>query len=219
MGEHLIIEQMKVGHMDVFCYLVGCGTTGAGLVIDPGGDEQRVLEKARSLNLRIEAVVSTHGHADHTCGVGKIAQLTGAKTYMHALDDDFFCTPQGRATGAMLGLPSAPRADVALKDDDIIAVGDIRLQVLHTPGHTPGSICLHMDNNVFTGDTLFVGEVGRTDLPGSSPDMFRKSFIRRILTLADDTIVWPGHDYGQYCHSTIGQEKKHNHFIRSLGVS
>jgi hydroxyacylglutathione hydrolase len=209
----MIIEQIKVGFMEVFCYILGCQATQKGLLVDPAGDEERIVDTARKLGLAIESVVNTHGHPDHTCGNGKIVELTGAKIYMHALDDRFFGTPEGQSMGRQMGFAPSPPADVVVEDGDTIRFGEMVLTVLHTPGHTPGGICLHGGNNLFTGDTLFVGAVGRTDFPGGSLDILLHSIKEKILTLPDETIIWPGHDYGASPSSTVAYEKKHNPYI------
>jgi len=199
--------------MDVFCYILGCEDTHKGLVIDPAGEEERILETALGWGLTIESVVNTHGHPDHTCGNRKIAEQTQAKIYMHALDDRFFNTPQGQSMAMQMGFTPSPPADVLLEDGDTVPFGYKELTVLHTPGHSPGGICLHVENNLFTGDTLFVGAVGRTDLPGGSLETLLGSIKNKILSLPDDTIIWPGHDYGRRPTSTIALEKTHNPYI------
>ena len=205
--------------MDVFCYILGCEDTHKGLVIDPAGEEERILETAQSLGIIIESVVNTHGHPDHTCGNRKIAEQTGAKIYMHGLDDGFFNTPEGHTMAIQMGFTPSPSADVLLNDGDIIPFGDKGLAVLHTPGHSPGGICLHVENNLFTGDTLFVGAVGRTDLPGGSMETLLRSIKDRILSLPDETIIWPGHDYGGSPTSTIALEKGHNPYITDFQLA
>ena len=215
----MIIKQLRVGPMDVFSYVLGCENTHKGLVIDPAGEEERILETAHGLSLTIESIVNTHGHPDHTCGNRKIAEQTGAKIYMHALDDKFFNTHEGNYVAMQMGFKPSPSADVLLKDEDIIAFGDNRLAVLHTPGHSPGGICLYVDNNLFTGDTLFVGAVGRTDLPGGSMETLLRSIKDRLLSLPDETIIWPGHDYGESPTSTIALEKQHNPYITDFQLA
>jgi hydroxyacylglutathione hydrolase len=209
----MIIEQIKVGFMEVFCYLLGCGATGKGLVIDPAGDENHIIETAGRLGITVEVVVNTHGHPDHTCGNGKLVALTGAKIYMHADDNRFFNTPQGQAMGRQMGFDPSPPADVEVRDGDTIAFGKETLTVIHTPGHTPGGICLLGNGNLFTGDTLFVGAVGRTDFPGGSMETLMRSIRQKILTLPQDTVIWPGHDYGPRPSSTVDYEKTHNPYI------
>jgi glyoxylase-like metal-dependent hydrolase (beta-lactamase superfamily II) len=215
----MIIEQVKVGFMEVYCYVLGCEATHKGLVIDPAGDEERIMDAARDLGLTIESVVNTHGHPDHTCGNRKIVELTGAKVYMHALDDQLFNTPEGQSMASQMGFVPSPPADVVLEDGDSIPFGEKELAVLHTPGHTPGGMCLYAEKNLFTGDTLFVGAVGRTDLPGGSLETLLQSIREKILSLPDDTIIWPGHDYGGRPTSTIALEKKHNIYILDFDLA
>jgi len=195
----MIIRQIEVGHMDNFCYIVGCEQTRKALVIDPGADVERILAEAEKEELVIEAIVNTHGHGDHTAGSAELRALTGAKIYIHALD-----------------APAAVPADVLISGDQELRVGDIAFKIFHTPGHTPGAISLYADGNLFTGDTLFVGDSGRTDLPGGHRPTLGGS-IRRLMVLPDDTVVWPGHDYGPTPSSTIGWEKRHNVNAKEYG--
>jgi hydroxyacylglutathione hydrolase len=207
------IEQIKVGFMDVFCYLISCPPGKEALVIDPAGDEEKVFTRIKERGLTLKYIVNTHGHPDHTCGNAKMKKLAGARIVMHELDNQIFTSGQGREMARQWGFTPSPPADVTVKDGDEIIVGDITLKVLHTPGHSPGGICLLGDGNLFTGDTLFVGAVGRTDLPGASFDDFMKSIKERLLTLPGETIVWPGHDYGARTTSTIEVEKRTNPYI------
>jgi glyoxylase-like metal-dependent hydrolase (beta-lactamase superfamily II) len=208
------IEQMKLGFMDVFCYIVSCTKTREALVIDPAGDEERVADRMKEKALNLKYIVNTHGHPDHTCGNAKLISLTHAKIIMHEADDEMFSSPQGQAHAREWGFTPTPPADIRVKDGDTIAAGDVSLEVIHTPGHSPGGICLFGDGNLFTGDTLFVGGIGRTDLPGASMEQFMTSIKERLLVLPGDTIVWPGHDYGSKPSSTIDEEKKSNPWLR-----
>ena len=195
----MIIRQLEVGYLDNFCYIAGCENTRQALVIDPGPDVERVVSVAEKENLEIVTIVNTHGHGDHTAGNAKLKSLTGAKIVIHELDGDGY-----------------PGADVRLSDEETLQLGEISVEVIHTPGHTPGGICLHAQGNLFTGDTLFVGDSGRTDLPGGDRPSLGKS-IRRLMELPDHTVVWPGHDYGPTPSSTIGWEKRHNVNAREYG--
>ncbi len=207
------IEQMKVGSMDVFCYLVSCTSTREALVIDPAGDEDQILERIKEKTLNLKYIVNTHGHPDHTCGNAKIKAVTGARITMHELDDQMFNSPQGQEMARQWNFTPSPPADITVKDGDQIVVGDVSLKVIHTPGHSPGGICLLGDSNLFTGDTLFVGGVGRTDLPGASMSQFMRSIKQVLFTLPGETIVWPGHDYGVRPSSTIDLEKRTNPYL------
>ena len=208
------IEQMKVGFMDVFCYIVSCPRTKEALVIDPAGDEDRVVERIRQKDLNLKYIVNTHGHPDHSCGNAKVKALTGAEIVMHELDDQMFNSEQGQEMARQWGFTPSPPADMTVKGGDEIVMGDVSLKVLHTPGHSPGGTCLLGDGNLFTGDTLFVGGIGRTDLPGASMSQFMKSIKETLMTLPGETIVWPGHDYGAKPSSTIDEENRTNPFLR-----
>lgn len=195
----MIIKQLDIGYMDNFCYIVGCERTRKALVIDPGHDVDQIVSAAEKQGLVIETIVNTHAHGDHTAGNAELKSLTGAKIMIHALD----------AAGY-------PAADVLLENENTLQLGEITFDVIHTPGHTPGGICLHAQGNLFTGDTLFVGDSGRTDLSGGDRPTLGRS-IRRLMQLPDDTIIWPGHDYGPTPTSTIGWEKRNNVNAKEYG--
>ena len=207
------VEQLKVGSFEVFCYIVSCPKTKEALVIDPAGDEEKIVGRIEQKDLNLKYIVNTHGHADHTSGNAKIKDLTGAKIIMHEIDNQIFTSDEGIKMSMQWGLTPSPPADITVKEDDQIVAGDVSLKVIHTPGHSPGGICLLGDNNLFTGDTLFVGGIGRTDLPGASTAQFMKSIKEKLLVLPGDTIVWPGHDYGPRPSSTIDIEAKTNPWL------
>ena len=195
----MIIKQIATGYMDNFSYIVGCENTRQALAIDPGPDVDRIVSVAEKESLEIVTIVNTHGHGDHTAGNAKLKARTGAQIIIHELDGDRY-----------------PDADVRLTDKKSLQLGDIIFDLIHTPGHTPGGICLHAQGNLFTGDTLFVGDSGRTDLPGGNRPTLGKS-IRRLMKLPDHTVVWPGHDYGPTPSSTIGWEKRNNVNAKEYG--
>lgn len=198
----MIVKQIPVGTMEVFSYLVGCEKTREALVIDPGGDADRIAATAREENLHIKVIFNTHHHWDHVEANEALKKLTGARIVMHAREDDL--------------IRGAAKADIRLGEETHFQVGDITFQIFHTPGHTPGGLCLYADGQLFTGDTLFVGDSGRTDLPGGHRPTLGAS-IRRLMELPDDTIIWPGHDYGPTPSSTIAWEKRHNVNAREYG--
>ena len=195
----MIIKQLEVGYMDNFCYIVGCEATRQAMVIDPGADVEQIVSIADEKGLKIVKILNTHGHGDHTAGNAKLKALSGAKIFIHELDADRY-----------------PEADFFLSKEEKLQLGEITFDVIHTPGHTPGGISLCARGNLFTGDTLFVGNSGRTDLPGGHRPTLGKS-IRRLMKLPDDTIIWPGHNYGPTTSSTIGWEKRNNVNAKEYG--
>ena len=206
------IQQLTVGMMGVCCYIISCEKTGKAAVIDPGGDEDKILAACRKDNLDVEYINATHGHPDHVCGNGPVQEATGARIIMHRDDAEFFARPEIKDYFSMLGLAESPPADILVQDGDTITIGEEELRVIHTPGHTPGGICLYNPPNCFTGDTLFVGGVGRTDFTGGSMQDLSRSIREKLLTLPEETVVWPGHGYGG-SRSTIGEEAKSNPYF------
>lgn len=198
--------------MGVCCYLLGCSATGKGAVVDPGGDEDKILAAVKEAGLDIEYIIATHGHPDHVCGNRKMKEATGASIVMHVEDAKFFGQSEVEEYFSMLGLESSPPTDITVKEDDIIQLGEEQLKVIYTPGHTPGGMCLYNAPDLITGDTLFVGGVGRSDFPGGSSQELMQSITSKLLVLPEETVVWPGHGYGG-SRSTIGEEKRGNPYL------
>jgi glyoxylase-like metal-dependent hydrolase (beta-lactamase superfamily II) len=193
----MIIHTVRVGPIETNCYLVEDETTKEALIVDPGDEAEKILEVIKKNGLKPRYIVNTHGHFDHITGNLKLKEKTGAPVLSHELD----------AFLIALTLPLPP--DNFLKDGDRLKVGRLTFTVIHTPGHTPGGICLYCEKEktLFSGDTLFYGTTGRTDLPYASEKDMGISF-KKLLTLPDETKVYPGH--GQ--PTTIGQEKLINDF-------
>lgn len=206
------IEQMKVGPMAVFSYILGCEVEKEALVIDPAGSEKKILDRLNPLGMTLKYVVNTHAHADHTCGNRAILSATNARLIIHEGDADQLTSGKNKAFSMALGKKPSPGPDIRVTDGDLITVGKETLRVIHTPGHSPGSMCLFSEGNLFTGDTLFVGAVGRTDLGGGDLGTLLLS-IKKLLALPPETTVWPGHDYGDHPVSTLAHEKATNPYI------
>lgn len=209
MDDIIVIKRLVVGALSANCYIVGSEKTGKGLIIDPGGDINEISHAVDDSRLEIKAIVLTHGHSDHIAALYDIQRYTGASVAIHREDDDFL---HGRgAYSMMFGISyrtPAP-ADRLLDEGDAIEIGDLHFQVIHTPGHTPGSICLRMDNGVFTGDTLMHRGIGTTLMPGSSRRQLIHSIHSRLMVLPDDTLLYPGHGR----QTTVGAERRNNPFI------
>lgn len=200
------IQRLALGALDTNCFIVGDDSGGPLIVIDPGADPAHILAEIGTR--KVSAVILTHGHFDHLGAVREVLCSTGAPLLVHEADSVAMTTPEG-AGGAMFGFDaSAPNADRVLADGDRVTAGAVALEVLHTPGHTPGSICLLGEGHLFSGDTLFSGSVGRTDFPGGDSQEMRRS-IARLSQLADETRVHCGHGPD----TSIGRERKVNPFF------
>jgi len=209
----MIIRGFEIGPFGTNCYIVGSEGTGEGIIIDPAADPDFIMKQVKKLNLDIKTIVATHSHPDHLMALGAVKKATGAAFAMHRDE------PSGkRAAGAsrmislMVGSPvePPPDPDISLKDGDIIEVGDLKFKVIHTPGHSHGGVCLYGNGVVFAGDTLFNLSVGRSDFPGCSHEVLIDSIQRKLMVMADDTTVYPGHGP----KTTIGDERRHNPFLR-----
>lgn len=207
-----VVKQFLVSQMAVFAYLVGDLEKGEAAVIDPAAGADRILAEADRLGLRIMKIINTHGHVDHVMGNAQMKELTGAPILIHEADATWM-HQQSPSMFQMFGGRPSPPADMTLRHGDRIQVGGVNLEVLHTPGHSPGGVCLYMPQAVFTGDTLFVGGVGRTDLPGGSWQVLLDSINQRLFSLPGETVVYPGHHYGPSLTSTIARERDTNPYL------
>jgi hydroxyacylglutathione hydrolase len=207
----VILEPLAVGPLQTNCYIVGDEASREGIVIDPGGDAEMILEAVRRLKLKIKLVVDTHGHFDHIMANQEILAATGAPLAIHPDDASMLTNPLRSFSFFAGSFRPSPAATVSLTEGSTVEVGSTKLQVLHTPGHSPGSISLYCAEQkvVFDGDVLFYTGIGRTDFPGGSMRTLLQSIQDKLFTLPDDTVVYSGHGP----QTTIGFERKHNPFL------
>ncbi len=204
------IIELQVGHLGTNCYIVYCEQTLKAGVVDPGGNAETIIAEINKAGLTVEYVINTHGHADHIAANSAVQQATGAKILIHQADAGMLTDAQRNlSTFIGAGIVCQP-ADRLLHHKDTVSIGNIELTVLHTPGHTPGGICLLADKVLIAGDTLFAESIGRTDFPGGSYSELINSIKENLLGLADDVEVLPGHGP----RTSIGWERSHNAFIQ-----
>ena len=202
-------ELVVVGALETNCYLVYCEETRACAVIDPGADPEKIISAVADLELKPVVVLNTHGHVDHIGANSDIIRKYSIPLAMHAADTGMLQVSDYIELSLLLGARNSPAPDRLLADGDEITFGQAALRVIHTPGHTPGSVGFVHGGYLFSGDTLFCGGVGRTDLPGGSWKDLEKSIRERILTLPGETVVLPGH--GPW--TTVEQERSSNPFL------
>lgn len=183
---------------DNFSYVIADEASGEAVVVDPSFNADEIIRLARNHGLNIKYVIDTHPHRDHVSGNRELRATFGSKVVAHRL--------------------ARVDKDVEVVDGDTLRVGGIVIEVIHTPGHTPDGICLLVDNKLLTGDTLFVEECGRTDLPGGSAEDMYNSLFHKLMKLDDDIEVYPGHDYGPRPHSTIGEERRTNYTLEERSL-
>lgn len=205
----MIVEKLVVGQFASNCYIVGSESGSEGMIIDPGEEAEVILKRAKELGLDIKIIVLTHGHLDHIAALKRVKEVTGAEVAIHA---DDATTLNDDSLSLFLGLPrqTPPSPDRLLKGWEGIEIGGLSFTVLHTPGHTPGGICLLGEGIVFSGDTLFNYGIGRADLPGGEPARLIESIHEKLMLLPDDTVVYPGHGP----ETTIGAERRGNPFLQ-----
>lgn len=204
------VAQTVLGPVQTNCYFA-IGEDGTTAVIDPADRGKQIYQAAQKEGLRIQGILLTHGHFDHIGGVDELRELTGAPVYLHQADQAL-PGDGGANLSRMFGQPALTcQVDHLVKDGDKIAMGDLEFAVLHTPGHTPGSCVYLVEDAMFSGDTLFAGSIGRTDLPGGNPDAMTES-LRRLANLEWDYRIFPGH--GE--RSVLSQELLHNPYLANL---
>ncbi len=193
----MLLKQIPVGMMANFTYVIASEKTKQAAVVDPSSGLSDILGFAKKRGLTIELIFATHEHGDHTAGISELAAQTGAKVVAH------------KDEAQSLQRKHVP-VDIKVEDGQILKLGEVEIKIIHTPGHTRGSMCLLADGKLITGDTLFVGNCGRTDLSGGSSKQMYESLHKKLKVLPDNTEVYPGHDYGSRPTSTIGEEKRSN---------
>ncbi|MGA7828995.1 MAG: MBL fold metallo-hydrolase [Geobacteraceae bacterium] len=210
----MILETVVVGPLMVNCYIVGCETTRKGVVIDPGGDAEKILSAVARNKLSIVQIINTHGHFDHVGANQALMQAFGVGLGIHELDAPMLAHADITALKYGLKAENSPPPTAYLRDGESIVFGNCSLKILHTPGHTRGGCSLFGEGVVITGDTLFAESVGRTDFPGGSASTLLTSIREKLLTLPDETIVYPGHGPS----STIGHERLHNPYLNDSAI-
>ncbi len=212
----MIIRKMALGPIQANCFIVGCEKTQKAVVIDPGDDADRILTTLAGDRLTVVHIINTHGHFDHVGANKRLKEVTGADLMIHGADAPMLSQLSDMASSWGLSAENSPSADRLLEDGDTIEFGTHAMTVFHTPGHSPGGICLYCEYEqekdvqkaVFVGDTLFAGSIGRTDFPGGNHDTLINSIRTKLFALDDDVKVYPGH----MNTTTIGVEKRTNPF-------
>lgn len=206
----LIVRGIVVGAFAENCWVIGSRRTGEAIVIDPGDQADEILALARDMRVRVKLIANSHAHLDHILGVRGVQSATGARFLLHERDLPIARTAAASAA-AFLGheVEPPPDPDAFLSDGDEVEVAGVKLKVIHTPGHTPGSVAFFVEGMLFSGDTLFQASIGRTDLPGGDYQQEMTSIVDKLLLLPDETIVLPGH----MRETKIGFEKRANPFI------
>jgi glyoxylase-like metal-dependent hydrolase (beta-lactamase superfamily II) len=207
--DEMIVERFEVGPFLVNTYIVGCRRSGQGFIVDPGDQGDEILQRCEQLGLDVTHIVNTHGHIDHIAENGYIREKTGARIIIHPDDARMLTDPHRNLSAYLADQVVSPPADLYFQEGEPFRVGELSFDVLHTPGHSPGSICLVNDRLAFVGDLLFYDSVGRSDFPGGSHTVLIQNIRRKLLPRGDEILVFPGHGPA----TTIGRERRENPFL------
>lgn len=205
----MIIQSLVVGPIQANCFILGDEKTQEAVVIDPGDEAQRILAGLQKQALKLKYIINTHGHFDHVGANKALKEKTGAPILIHRAEAPLLAQLSSSAAVWGMQVDDSPPADQLLEDGDQISFGEITLEVIHTPGHSLGGISLYTPKDLFVGDTLFAGSIGRTDFPGGDYDQLISGVRTRLFVLGDDVRVFPGHGPA----TTIGQERRYNPFF------
>ena len=206
------ITRIVIGPLQTNCYILSCPVTSETIIIDAGGDAQQIITYIEQNNLKPSLIVSTHGHIDHTAGVAILKKQFGINFAMHEGDKEILRMSIKEASQWGFGIVEEPTIDFTINQNDIVRFGKFEAEIIHTPGHTPGGISISLKDTAFVGDTLFASSIGRTDFLGGNFEELISSINNKLLSLPDETIIYPGHGP----ETTIGEERKSNPYLNGV---
>ncbi len=208
-NQDLVLDRFEVGPFLVNAYLAGCKKTHLSAVIDPGDEGELILERSRELGLKVQYIINTHGHADHILDNGYVKRQTGAPIIIHPKDANMLTNPRHNLSAFFMEPRTSPAADLFFQEGAPFQVGDLVFDVLHTPGHSPGSVCLVNNEIAIVGDVLFYDSIGRTDFPEGSFEQLISNIKKKLLPRGDHIRIFPGHGPD----TTLGRERRENPFL------
>jgi len=208
----MIIQKIIVGPLESNCYIIADENTKEALIVDPGDEPDYIIDFIKGKKLQVKYIVCTHAHFDHVGAVSDLKQETGAQIVIHRDELDIYKSTREQAALWGFELEVLPEPDMLVSEGDLVEIGSLKFVVIHTPGHSPGSICLSGKDILITGDTIFAGSVGRTDLYGGNIGQLKKSF-KRLMSFSEETKILPGHGP----ETTVGKERKTNLFFLEIG--
>jgi glyoxylase-like metal-dependent hydrolase (beta-lactamase superfamily II) len=207
----MIIKKLVVGPLENNCFVIADEKSKECFVVDPADEPDRIIDFINENNMKVKYIICTHAHFDHVGAVPEIKKETEAKLVIHRYDLNIYRSSKNHAALWGFEIDPLPEPDLFVSEGEVLQIGNLRFEILHTPGHSPGGICIYGEGILITGDTLFAGSVGRTDLPGGDRESLKKSFIR-LMSLSDAVKVFPGHGP----ESTVGKERTDNFFSHEI---